>query len=91
MFSVLLIASLLWALEKVGYGRLILLVFGDTESCRRLSSGIGIEALRFDEESVILELRSGTMITSSSSSYLEELFRLEREDLGFRLRRWSLP
>ena len=58
MFSLLPTASLLWAFENDGYGRLILLPFGELEEALRLSSGIGIDDLRLVEGSARVLLRS---------------------------------
>ena len=52
-------ASLLCALEKDGYGRLVLLPFGDIGDTLRSNSGMGNDDLRLVGGGVWLELRSG--------------------------------
>ena len=80
MSSLLFTASLLWALENDGYGRLILLAFWDTGDGCRFSPGTGNDDLRLAVEFACVELLS-MLTTSSSSSSREELFRFEREAL----------
>lgn len=79
MFSLLPTASRLWALENDGYGRLILLLFGEFDEARRLSSGIGIDDLRRVDESAMVLLRS--RVPASLSRSLEDLSRFERDGL----------
>lgn len=79
-FSRLPIASLLCALEKDGYGRLVLLAFGETEGPRRSNSGIGSEDLRLAREGGLwLELRSGVAEVLTWS--FDDDFRDDLEDL----------
>jgi len=77
-FSLLPTASLLCALEKDGYGRLVLLPFGEMEDTRRSNSGIGSEDLRLVGGGLWLELRSGVVEVLGWS--FDEDFRDDRED-----------
>ena len=74
-FSRLPTASLLCALEKEGYGKLVLLAFGDADEDLRSSSGMGMDVRRLEgvlgEVSVVEDFRRS----------LEVDLRTEREDL----------
>ncbi len=79
-FSRLPIASLLCAFEKDGYGRLVLLPFGELEETRRSNSGIGSEDLRIARGGGLwLQLRSGVAIVLTWS--FDDDFRDDLEDL----------
>lgn len=59
-FSLLPIASLLCALEKDGYAKLVLLAIRESVVGRLSNSGIGIDALRgLGAGEVLVDLRSG--------------------------------
>ena len=66
-FSLLFTASLLCALEKDGYGRLVRLPFGEMDVVRRCSSGTGMDVCRRGAESPRTELRSSAPVSSSSA------------------------
>ena len=63
--SLLPTASLLCALEKVGYGRLLLLPRGELEDAGRCISGMGGEARCLADDDVRVELRSGAAVSFS--------------------------
>ena len=80
--SLLPTASLLCSLEKDGYGRLDLFPFGEIESVRRPSSGMGKELFRGVVRSGLRGFDSESGLPSRISS-LDRLFFFTLEDRGF--------
>ena len=68
-------ASLLCALEKDGYGRLVLLALGEADEGRCSTSGIGMEVRRL--VGVLGEVR----VVEDLRRSLEDDLRVDREDL----------
>lgn len=74
-FSLLPTASLLCALEKDGYGKLVLLALGETDEALGSTSGTGMDVLRL--VGVLGEVR----VAEDLSRSLDEDLRADREDL----------
>ena len=74
-FSLLPTASLLCALEKDGYGKLVLLALGEADEARGSTSGTGMDVLRL--VGVLGEVR----IVEDLRRSLDEDLRVDREDL----------